>query len=72
MSLDEMLFLAGFNGDDSSPELSTSKNFNHQVSKDDEKRCFACEENHGKIWEISEPARPKPPIHPWDRCKQTN
>ena len=69
MSLDEMLFLAGLNDYAFSPEISTSQRLKHWVSLDDEKRCFDCEENHGKIWEMKEPAKPKPPIHPWDRCK---
>ncbi len=69
MSLNETLFLAVFNGEDFSPEVSTSKKFKHWVSLDDEKRCFDCGENHGKIWGMNEPAKPKPPMHPWDRCK---
>ena len=68
MSLDDMLFLAGFNDEDFSPEVSTSKRFKHWVSLDDEKRCLDCADNHGKIWKMKEPARPKPPIHPRDRC----
>lgn len=34
----------------------------------DGRRCKSCEDEHGKIYAISQTPNPKPPIHPRDRC----
>ncbi|MBQ8144906.1 MAG: phage head morphogenesis protein [Butyricicoccus sp.] len=46
-----------------------SKNWKMWLSVVDGRRCESCEEEHGKIYAMSETPMPKPPLHPWDRCK---
>ena len=36
---------------------------------DDLKLCKDCEEQYGKIYAISETPNPKPPLHPYCRCR---
>jgi ribonuclease./Phage Mu protein F like protein. len=45
-----------------------SKNYKNWLSVEDERRCEACEENHGKIYEIDEIPTPEPPLHDHCRC----
>ena len=69
MSLLNAVIYAEIDGENLSPEIQTSQNYKHWVSFPDLKRCIKCEENHGKIWLISEIPEPKPPIHPYCRCE---
>ena len=50
------------------PKITTSKNYKHWVSIEDSKRCINCEQNHGKVYLISEKPKPKPPVHFFCRC----
>lgn len=50
------------------PTMYSSSNFKHWISIEDPKQCVECENNHGKIWLISETPHPRPPIHPNCRC----
>lgn len=69
MSLEIARALAALNGNNLSPKITKSAKYKHWVSVDDKKRCEVCEDNHGKIWPISERPVPAPPIHPKDRCE---
>ena len=55
-------------GQQLSPKITTSNHYKHWVSIEDPKRCIDCEENHGKVYLISEKPNPKPPIHFCCRC----
>ena len=45
-----------------------SKNYKHWISVEDDRRCAACEEKHGKIYAIDEIPNPKPPLHIHCKC----
>ncbi len=68
MSLLNAIIYAEIDGEELSPIIQTSHNYKHWVSFLDLRRCIKCEENHGKIWLISEIPEFKPPIHPYCRC----
>lgn len=68
MSLESAITIAAIQGDILSPQITTSSKYKHWVSYDDAIRCIECENNHGKIWLISEKPYPEPPIHPKCRC----
>ena len=69
MGLSEEIFVAAFNGSDFKPEAAESKNYQHWISEEDEKRCKECEYLHGKIWSLAETPEPEPPLHPNCRCE---
>ncbi len=68
MSLVKAVLEASANGENLAAQLGTSKKYKYWKSIPDEKRCLACESNHGKIWEKGKIKKPKPPIHFFDRC----
>lgn len=45
-----------------------STNFRMSFSIDDDRRCYSCENLHGKIYTKRETIRPKMPQHPFCRC----
>lgn len=69
MSIENAILIAAINKEKLSPKISTSKKYKHWVSIIDLVRCEPCEDNHGKIWFISENPNPKPPAHVSCRCK---
>ena len=68
MSLESAIIAAAVTGEILSPQITKSSKYKHWISIEDLKRCLACENNHGKIWLISEDPFPKPPVHLWCRC----
>ena len=50
-------------------EFFLSKHWKNWMTVEDEKRCWEYEKNHGKIYAITEKPNPRPPIHPWCRCR---
>ena len=50
------------------PTVQSSK-WKHWVSCIDLKRCIACEQQHGQIYELDEFPETEPPLHPNCRCK---
>lgn len=50
------------------PPTIESNNFKHWVATLDIKTCMSCFLQHGKIYSISEPIQPSPPLHPHCRC----
>ena len=45
-----------------------SHHYKHWLSTEDDRRCFDCENMHGKIYEIDEIPNPEPPLHEHCRC----
>ena len=68
MSLETAMVAAAINGDNLTPQIVTSSHYKHWVSVEDFRRCLICENNHGKIWLISEDPEFKPPEHLNCRC----
>lgn len=54
MSLQESVMLSAVNEESFNPKISKSKHYKHWISKPDDRRCFTCKENHGKIFYIKE------------------
>ncbi len=48
--------------------MKISNKWKNWVTVIDLKNCKPCENNHGKIYEISEKVAPSPPLHPHCRC----
>ncbi len=48
--------------------MKISNKWKNWVSILDQKNCKPCEDNHGKIYEISEKVTSSPPLHPHCRC----
>lgn len=69
MSLVKAVLDAAANGEKLAAQLGTSKKYKYWKSIPDEKRCLACESNHGKVLEKGRITKPKPPIHFFDRCQ---
>lgn len=69
MGLQESVMLSAVNEESFNPKISKSKHYKHWISKPDDRRCFTCKENHGKIFYIKEEPEPKPPVHLFCRCK---
>ncbi len=68
MNLESAIFIASLSGKKINPQISTSKKYKHWLTIKDPRRCTECESYHGKIYYLSEEAKPKPPLHPHCRC----
>ncbi len=55
--------------DDFKPPTQQSKNWKHWVAQEDEKVCYECNTNSGKIYKLTEIPNPSPPVHLRCRCK---
>ncbi len=69
LSLDYAILLAKQDGEELSPQITESVNYKTWVSKEDERRCIVCANNHGKIFRIKENPLVRPPAHFACRCK---
>ncbi|MBR2013146.1 MAG: phage head morphogenesis protein [Clostridia bacterium] len=69
MSLYDAIYLASKIDEELSPQITESVNYKTWVSKEDERRCIICENNHGKIFYIKEKPLIRPPVHFACRCK---
>ena len=48
---------------------TTSRNWKHWVTQIDLKTCKPCNKMNGKIYAVAETPSPRPPLHPFCRCK---
>lgn len=69
LNLFTAIVTASIDGEQLSPQITTSLNYKHWISVEDWKRCFECAGNHGKIWTVAETPYPEPPTHTNCRCK---